>query len=85
MDNSTRTDKVHLANRTSKMERDERLMKRFNEIYKDQGKRLDLVWSELYKEFFIGKLTIQRRLKAMDENYLIIDELKNKIDGRTKS
>lgn len=63
----------------NKLKRDQKLKKRFDELYKDQKKRLDEVWRILSREFFISSTQIQRRLRDYDSQYLNEEENEPKI------
>ena len=54
----------------NKMKRDLRMYERFNELYKVQKIRLDVLWDMLSQEFFIDKVQVQRRMKEMNDAYI---------------
>jgi hypothetical protein len=43
--------------------RDLKMKERMNYLYNLEGKRLDFIYEILQKEFFLSKVSIQRRLK----------------------
>lgn len=46
------------------------MVQRFNELYKGQQLRLDVVWDRLVDEFFLSKIQIQKILREFDSKYL---------------
>jgi hypothetical protein len=51
----------------NKVNRDLVFKKRFDHLYNVERKRVDDVWNCLSQEFFVDKITLQRRLRSLDE------------------
>lgn len=51
----------------NKINRDLVFKNRFDYLYNNERKRVDDVWECLSKEFFVDKITLQRRLRSLDE------------------
>jgi hypothetical protein len=50
----------------NKLARDLNFKARFDELYNKERLRVDDVWQQLEKEYFINKITLQRRLRSIE-------------------
>lgn len=64
----------------NKLKRDMAMHERFKELYQVQKLRLDVVWEQLEREYFIDKIQIQRRIKELDEKYIKENKAQLKIN-----
>jgi hypothetical protein len=64
----------------NKLKRDMAMHNRFKELYGVQKLRLDVVWEQMEKEFFIDRVQIQRRIKELDYKYIQENKARLKID-----